>query len=433
MNPGLPELPISKTRALKWHSLWIKWGITAFGLFVLFFIVQWVLGWLVVYGLYRFFSGSANDLTGLNPYLLKAIGWAVALLVVYLICARRAKFLKRWRVLGFLPVVFNLGFYFLTKDLYFRFSDGAPLQWAAITDQGVIYYTKPGFGPDGKVLVRVTAENIKRFKNVGSEMSAVDPERVEWFSPNTGEASIYYYKSPSGDFEFYNRWAHHPGNGQELKPVTVEVRAEYEAWQKERLGRESRIKAEQVQIEEKKAADVARETRLTELRALFSPIVTDPKVLNIALVVVCESKSADCDRVSQRLLSGLQSAAPNVVFLPDYCTPDFTEKGYFEKAYQGDVSVVKEIDGFSPIDYLLLCKVNVVTTSRSAGQDLFTCRIDLGFLLLDKDGRQANRGNFEVAGPGLSEALALNRGIELLTERHSTEFLTGVTSKAPQK
>jgi len=83
MNPGPPELPISKTR-LKWHSPWIKWGITAFGLFVLFFIVQWVLGWLVVYGLYRFFSGSANDLTGLNPYLLKAIGWAVALLVVYL-------------------------------------------------------------------------------------------------------------------------------------------------------------------------------------------------------------------------------------------------------------------------------------------------------------------------------------------------------------
>ena len=53
------------------------------------------------------------------------------------------------------------------------------------------------------------------------------------------------------------------------------------------------------------------------------------------------------------------------------------------------------------------------------------------FLLLDKDGRQANRGNFEVAGPGLSEALALDRGIELLTERHSTGFLTGITRKGP--
>jgi hypothetical protein len=431
MSPDPPALPTKKSGRSAFGVSWMKVVVIVFGLVVLFIVGQWALSWLVVYGLYKFLWGTANDLTGLNPYLLKAIGWALTLLVAYLISRKKAKFLKRWLVLGILPVLFNLGLYLVTKDLYFRFSDGAPLQWAAITDEGVIYYAKPGFGPDGKPLVRVTAENIKRFKNVGGEVSAVDPERVEWFSPNTGEASIYYYKSPSGDFEFYNRWAHHPGNGQELKPVTVEVRAEYEAWKKERLERESQIKTEQAQIEEKKAADDARESRLRELRELFRPVVTDPKVVNIALVVVCESKSADCDRVTQRLLSGLQSAAPNVVFLPDYCTPDFTEKGYFEKAYQGDVSALKEIDGFSPIDYLLLCKVNLVTTSSPAGQDLFTCRIDLSFLLLDKDGRQANRGNFEVAGPGLSEAQAVDRGIELLTERHSTGFLTGITTKGP--
>jgi hypothetical protein len=430
MNPAPQELPISKTR-LKRHSPWIKWGIATFGLFVLFFIVQWVLGWLVVYGLYRFFSGSANDLTDLNPYLLKAIGWAVALLVVYLICARRAKFLKRWRVLGFLPVVFNLGFYFLTKDLYFRFSDGAPLQWADITDHGVVYYAKPGFGADGRPLVRVTADNFKRLKNLTGGLSAVNPEQVEWFSPNTGDASIYYFKSATGDFEFYDRWGHHPGNGQELKPVTPEVRAEYDARKKEGLERELLLRSTQVQLEQQKAADEARDSRLSQLRALFRPIVTDAKNVNIALVVMCDSKSVDCDLVREKLISGLQSAAPNIVFLPNYCTPDFIDKGYFEKAYNGDVSVVKEIDGFSPIDYLLLCKANVVTTSSSAGQDLFTCRIDLGFLLLDKDGRQANRGNFEVAGPGLSEALALDRGIELLTERHSTGFLTGITRKGP--
>src|ERR1700736_4670882 len=43
--------------------------------------------------------------------------------------------------------------------------------------------------------------------------------------------------------------------------------------------------------------------------------------------------------------------------------------------------------------------------------------------------RQANCGNFEVAGPGLSEGLALDRGIELLNGRHSTGFLTGITRK----
>jgi hypothetical protein len=213
--------------------------------------------------------------------------------------------------------------------------------------------------------------------------------------------------------------------------VTPEVRAEYDARKKEGPERELRLKSAQVQLEQQKAADDARDSRLSQLRALFRPIVTDAKNVNIALVVMCDSKSVDCNLVRDKLISGLQSAAPTIVFLPNYCTPDFIDKGYFEKAYNGDVSVVKEIDGFSPIDYLLLCKANVATTSSSAGQDLFTCRIDLGFLLLDKDGRQANRGSFEVAGPGLSEALALDRGIELLTERHSTGFLTGITRKGP--
>jgi hypothetical protein len=403
----------------------------AFGLIVLFIIGQWALGWLVVYGLYRFFWGNANDLTGLNPYLLKAIAWSVALLVVYLTCARKAKFLKRWRVLGFLPVAFNLGFYLFTKDLYFRFSDGAPLQWASITDHGVVYYAKPGFGADGKPLVRVTADNFKRFKNLSGGLSTVNPEQVEWFSPNTGDASIYYFKSENGDFEFYDRWAHHPGNGQELKPVTPEIRAEYDAWKKESPERALRLKTAQVELEQQKAADDARDSRLSQLRALFRPIVTDAKNVNIALVVMCDSKSVDCDLVAEKLLSGLQSAAPKIVFLPNYCTPDFVDKGYFEKAYHGDASAIIDVAGLSPIDYLLLCKVKAVTAASPTVQDLFTSRIDLGFLLLDKVGRQENRGSFEVASPGLSEESSMNRGIEMLTRAHSPQILTGIADKGP--
>lgn len=72
-----------------------------------------------------------------------------------------------------------------------------------------------------------------------------------------------------------------------------------------------------------------------------------------------------------------------------------------------------------------------MTTGSPAVHDLFTCRIDLGFLLLDKEGRRPNRGNFEVVGPGLSDALAVDRSIEMVIERHSTEFLAGITSKGP--
>ena len=433
MSPRPPALSTQRTANFLAGLTWIRFGVIAVGCVVLFLVGQWVLGWLVVYGLFKFFWGSANDLTGLNPYLLKAIGWTVALLVAYSLCARKLKFLKRWRVLGLLPVLFNIGLYLLTKDLFFRFSDGAPLQWAAITDRGVIYYAKPGFGPDGKPLVRVTAENIQRFKNLGGGLSAVDPEQAEWFSANTGGASIYYYRSPEGDFEFYNRWAHHPGNGQELKPVTPEVRAAYDVWKMERPARELRDKAEQARLERRKEADDTRESRLSEIRTLFRPVVTDSNEVNIALVVMCDSKSVDCDLVTGKLVSGLQSAAPKMVFLQKYYTSDFINKGYFENAYQGDSIVVSEIAGLSPIDYMLLCKVKIVTTPSPSIQGLFTCRIDLAFLLLDQDGRQVNRGSFEALGPGFSAESAVDRGMAMLTQQHSPQFLNGVTSKAPSK
>jgi hypothetical protein len=146
---------------------------------------------------------------------------------------------------------------------------------------------------------------------------------------------------------------------------------------------------------------------------------------------MCDSNSDNCDQVSRQLLSGLESAAPKIVFLPDYCTPDFIEKGYFEKAYQGDASAIKEVDGLCPSDYLLLCKIKSVTVPSSAARNSFTCRIDLGFLLLDREGRESNRGNFQVAGPGLSEELAVERGMAALTEQYSYQFLPGFPGKSP--
>ena len=148
---------------------------------------------------------------------------------------------------------------------------------------------------------------------------------------------------------------------------------------------------------------------------------------------MCDSKSVDCDLVTGKLTRGLRSVAPKMVFFQNYYTPDFINKGYFENAYQGDSIVVSQIAGLSPIDYMLLCKVKIVTTPSPSIRDLFTCRIDVAFLLLDQDGRQVNRGNFEALGPGFSVESAVDRGMAMLTQQHSPQFLNGVTSKVPSK
>lgn len=346
--------------------------------------------------------------------MIKAIAWAVALVVAYLSLDRLPKWKKWLHSVQFaaFPVLFNLWLYWITKDIYFRFSDGEPLRWVAITDHGLLSYAKPGFGPDGKPLVQVTRENFKNFKNLSSPLVRIDPENAEWFSPNTAEAMIYYARNNDGTFEFFNRWGYHPGNDEELKPVTKQVKVEYEAWKELRLENEKRAK------------------RMIELKTLFRPIVTDPKDTNIGVVVVRDPPASNnSDQVEKQLLSGLHNAAPKIVFLENYFTPTFSQKGYFDQAYQGDVSTLQEANALSPIDYLLLCRVKTLSEPNSLAQGLVTCRIHFDFRTLDKNGTQVNRGSFDAVGPGLSEEQALDRGMEMLMEKHSSEVLTGIVRK----
>jgi hypothetical protein len=192
--------------------------------------------WMV----WRVYSGYVETfaaITGWNRYLVTAI--ALALFVPFYYGVTLVvwnPFNQRKRQLGVLLIValaliYNLSLYRATRETAFAFATGAPQKWYAITPAGVRFYDRPGTDPEfGLRLEQVTPENIHRLRvALSGELASVDPKTVRLFNPNTGQPEAWYYRSPDGLLEFYNRPGFHPHTGASLQPVTPDV---YLEWRK---------------------------------------------------------------------------------------------------------------------------------------------------------------------------------------------------------
>ncbi|MEY2560362.1 MAG: hypothetical protein QOG51_777, partial [Verrucomicrobiota bacterium] len=202
----MSEVPLPEpSKAFRWHMNWKKiLAMLAVGI-VSVLLASLLMDLFVERIVHKFIVGKTGDLTGINLYLLKAIAWTAIAAFLY--------FKKSWfswlhkihsRLIGLyvILVAYNLWMYALTYNLLFRFSDGKPMKWAAITNEGIKYYASPGFGPDGQRLIEVTPDTLKKLKNWDKPLLRVDPNSVTWFNPNTGQADIYYVETSSGDYEF---------------------------------------------------------------------------------------------------------------------------------------------------------------------------------------------------------------------------------------
>ena len=122
-------------------------------------------------------------------------------------------------------VVYNIGLYQATRDVYFGFREGKVLKWYAITPEGVRFFDRAGVEPNyGISLKPVTPEVIRNLKVIEKgDFRTIDPARVAWFNPITGDPQLWYYQYPDRTIEFYNKPGYHPFMNEPLQPVTKEI------------------------------------------------------------------------------------------------------------------------------------------------------------------------------------------------------------------
>jgi len=408
---------------------WLKVGVILIVLSLLFIPAIIAMKYVAIAQIYYHFVESVSSLTGLNKYLVKA---GVALMLVPLLWGLKLFFSvnKRRRYIGAsilvsLLILYNLSLYHFTKDSYFTFSEGKVLKWYALTPEGVKFFDRAGVDPIyGIPLKPVTPEVIRNLKLLQKgDFRPIDPEKAQFFNPITGEPQIWYYQYPDGSLEFYDKPGYHPITGDALKPATKQI---YFEWREKAKTRSVSVNPEGNKKEKgRKFAMGPRpeiERRLQELKSLINKgINIQSGKPNVAIVI--ESRKTESGVSPESTLYDLLKTDKVNMILNLFKEELFKSKGFFREIYDGNTELLKEADAMSKIDYLILGKLNYSLQKGSGiDRDLISCNINFSYKIINKNAEVIKSDNISVIGPGFSEDAALERGLEMLSEKYSNRI-----------
>jgi len=382
--------------------------------------------------IYSHFVNTVSNITGLNQYIIKAI--SALLFIPFLIGINNILSVNKKKrytgtvILASLFIIYNLGLYSFTKDAYFSFSEGEVIKWYALTPEGVKFFDRPGVDPVyGIKLKPVTPEVIRNLKLLETgEFKPIDPQSAVFFNPITGESQVWYYQYPDGSFDFFDKPGYHHQTGEPLNPVSREI---YFQWRNSINDSKKANKREKIPASEKKTYDKSStntyNSQVSQINNLINRNVTfSSNKKNVAIII--EASNSDYSvLVEQFWVSLLKSNKIN--FISNYLGHEFKSKGFFDRIYSGDGSLLKNSNVLSIIDYLYLFKEeHSVRKSSNISNNLISCDIRLSYKLFNKNGSLVSSNVFTAIGPGFSEDNALKRGLEIISENHMTEIINAI-------
>lgn len=162
---------------------------------------------------------------------------------------------------------------------------GEPVVWYSKNDRGQIeLFDLMGFHPQtGEELIPITRDVVQVWKQQADKLvrrvpvRVGDPEKFGFFDPTTGAAKVWYWRSESGEYEFYDGPGFHPRSGDQLKIVTRESIADWRQQQEaiaakkrseqEQKEREVRERAEQEAQQAREAAEKERQAKEAAAKA----------------------------------------------------------------------------------------------------------------------------------------------------------------------
>jgi hypothetical protein len=112
---------------------------------------------------------------------------------------------------------------------FFDLRSGEPAIWYAKNkNENIELFSLMGFHPDtGEELLPITKEIVAAWKEQQDKPKRapqkVDPITYIFFDPITGEPRAWYWRSPDGQYEFYDGPGFEPQTGDQLIPLTKEL------------------------------------------------------------------------------------------------------------------------------------------------------------------------------------------------------------------
>jgi TPR repeat protein len=124
------------------------------------------------------------------------------------------------------------------EPTFFDLRTGEPVVWYYKDKNGDIQlFDLMGFHPEsGEELLPITKEVVTQWKAQQDERKRraaqrpphrIDPQKYAFFDPLTGKARVWYVRTPSGEYQFYDNSGYDPETGEPLSIITKEV---IDAW-----------------------------------------------------------------------------------------------------------------------------------------------------------------------------------------------------------
>ncbi len=162
-----------------------------------------------------------------------------------------------------------------------------------------------------------------------------------------------------------------------------------------------------------------KERRLQEFKSLINQVTNiHPGKQNIAIVI--ESRKTESGFSPENSLYNLLKTERVNLIINLFKEEPFKAKGFFREIYDGNTELLKQVDALSRIDNLILGRLNY-SLQKGAGidRDLVSCSINFSYKIINKKTEVVKSDSINVIGPGFSEDAALERGLEMLTEKYS--------------
>lgn len=168
-----------------------------------------------------------------------------------------------------------------TETNFFDHRTGEAIAWQHTSGDGSIeLFDLMGFHPvTGQELSPVTLTIVHKWQAQAAERrkkeadrsrrppQRVDPEKYAFFDPISGTPRVYFWKSSTADFEFYDSKGYHPRTGDELVLVTKEAISE---WQK--------VEADRRHAEQQEKEKRAPKRIDPDNYSFFDPVTGQPRV-----------------------------------------------------------------------------------------------------------------------------------------------------------
>lgn len=166
--------------------------------------------------------------------------------------------------------------------------------------------------------------------------------------------------------------------------------------------------------------------KVDEFKSLINRgLTTHPGKTNVAMII--ESPRTESGTIPEAVLyKSLKTDKVHVV-INLFKEELFKSKGFFGEIYGGNTDLLSQTDALSKIDYLILGRLNYSFRKGSEiDKGLVSCNINFNYKVINRNCNVVRSDNISVVGPGFTNDAAMERGLEILSEKYSERVFSSL-------